>query len=233
MKTITFTKIWQVPESYSPKASKHFLPEWYKDIPSYKDNEKRAYAKNGVEAVATIKKCMPVFDAITAGYIIPTYCDIWVTQRNGMPFYEWADVPKAPITWHPTWQTKGHPDASEFIESPKFLNPWSILTPKGYSVLILPPTHQNLQIKVLEAVVDSDSYTTPVNFPFHLKDNMFEGMIPAGTPLAQIIPFKRESWQLTFGSEKEAIKAEEQRLNIKSKFYDAYKTIFWNKKEYK
>jgi hypothetical protein len=88
-------------------------------------------------------------------------------------------------------------------------------------------------MKILEGVVDADSYTTPINFPFNLKDNTFEGMIPAGTPLAQIIPFKRESWQLDFGSEKEIIKAEEQRLNIKSKFYDAYKTMFWSKKEYK
>jgi hypothetical protein len=233
MKTITFTKVLQVHDAYTPQASKHFLPEWYKDIPSYKDNKKMAYGQDTGEAVATLKKCMPVFDVITAGYIIPTYCDVWVTQRNGMPYYEWADVGLAPITWHPTWQTKGHPDSSDFIESPKFLNPWSIKTPPGYSLLVIPPTHHNLQIKILEGIVDTDSYTSPINFPFHLKSNSFEGLIPAGTPLAQVIPIKRDSWELTLGTDLEVKKAHEHRLQIRSKFYEAYKTVFWNKKEYK
>ena len=46
-------------------------------------------------------------------------------------------------------------------------------------------------------MVDTDKYPIPVHFPFLLKKN-FEGLIKQGTPIIQVIPFKRESWKSSY-----------------------------------
>ena len=52
-------------------------------------------------------------------------------------------------------------------------------------------------IKVFEGIVDTDQQHI-MNFPFVYKDPEFEGIIPAGTPIVQVIPFKREKWTMDF-----------------------------------
>ena len=42
-------------------------------------------------------------------------------------------------------------------------------------------------------VIDTDTLNTGSNAPFVLRKN-FAGLIPKGTPMFQIFPFKRESW---------------------------------------
>jgi len=43
--------------------------------------------------------------------------------------------------------------------------------------------------------VDGDFYMHGGNIPFYIKEG-FEGVIPEGTPIMQIIPFLRENWVL-------------------------------------
>ena len=70
-----------------------------------------------------------------------------------------------------------------------------IKTPPGYSVLFTHPMNWHyLPFYSLSGVVDTDTYTMPVLFPFMMKNN-FEGIIPKGTPVIQIIPFKRDDWK--------------------------------------
>jgi hypothetical protein len=117
---------------------------------------------------------------------------------------------------------------------PKWLNPWGIKTPKGYSCLFVPPVHGGNQIfTVLEGIVDTDRYFGLINFPFVLNDVNFEGMIPAGTPIVQIIPIKRDEWRSSLGSEKDLKDLVESDTFIRTKFFDRYKTMFWDRKSYK
>jgi hypothetical protein len=77
----------------------------------------------------------------------------------------------------------------------KWINPWTIQTPPGYSVRVSHPVgHHDSGFRTFDAVVDTDSWVSPVNFAFLLEAD-FEGVIPAGTPIAQIHPFKREAWE--------------------------------------
>jgi hypothetical protein len=85
----------------------------------------------------------------------------------------------------------------------------------------------------LPGVVDTDEYIAPVNFPFVLNDINFEGLIPAGTPMAQVIPFKRDSWKMVFGDEEKTIDQSKVANLIKTKFFDAYKNSYRKTKEYK
>ena len=58
-------------------------------------------------------------------------------------------------------------------------------------------------------------------------------MIPAGTPIAQIIPFKRENWKLEKGNKKDIQKMNNNTRLLQSSFIDRYKNKFWQKKSYK
>ena len=90
--------------------------------------------------------------------------------------------------------------------------------------------NQNDRFVILEGVVDTDNYYTAVNFPFVLKTPDKEFMIPAGTPIAQVIPFKRDKWESSFSSDKESANGINTYLN--SQFFDRYKRMFWQRKSF-
>lgn len=233
---IIFTDTFKIiPEIYAPKPASSVVPEWYKKLESYKNGKKEPDGK--ANTTATIKKCMPVFDAITAGYIIFTPADIYVSQKHDpekdaiLPYYEWANF--GLIEFHPVDQAPEHPQRNGLPLYPKWINPWSIKTPKGYSVLFTQPFHRDSIFTVLDGVVDTDIYTPPVNFPFVLNDPKFEGIIPAGTPMVQVIPFKRELWKMSIGNEKDRIAQNKIQLLLKTRFFDSYKMQFRQKKEYR
>jgi hypothetical protein len=233
---ITFTDTTELlNKEFYPKPASAFIPDWYKELESYRNN-KKAPNGDGVSA-ATIKRCMPVFDAITSGYIIVSAADVYVSQQlqedgTFVPYFEWVNL--GLIEFHPIWQAPTHPNNNGHKEMyPKWTNPWGIKTPKGYSVLFTQPFHRESPFTILDGVVDTDSYYAPVNFPFVLNDITFEGLIPAGTPIAQVIPFKRENWKMELGASKELKEIQKDSLSVRSKFFDGYKTLFRKTKEYK
>jgi hypothetical protein len=93
--------------------------------------------------------------------------------------------------------------------------------------------HRDLPFTILPGVVDTDRYTAPVNFPFLINDPNFEGLIPAGTPIAQVIPFKREPWEMSIGKEKDLIEQNQVLNLLHTKFFDRYKNYFRAEKIYK
>lgn len=212
--------------------------------------------------MATIKRCMPVFDCLNSGYIIKTPTDVYVSQKdanyvnkekfneNGenlylteeeiekkgfakkLPYYEWSNF--GIIQFHPVEQAPTHPNRNGHQGYyPKWINPWSIKTPPGYSVLFVQPFHRDSVFTILPGIVDTDTYTAPVNFPFILNDISWEGLIPAGTPIAQVIPFKREEWQMELGKEVDLISQSKVTTKLRTKFFDSYKSQFRALKEYK
>ena len=112
------------------------------------------------------------------------------------------------------------------------MNPWGIKTPRGYSVLICNPMHNKSSIfSILEGIVDTDKYHVPINFPFIIIDKDFEGIIPAGTTIAQVIPFKRNRWTFSISKkEKDKEQITIMLYKLKSLFYDSYKIYFRDKK---
>ncbi len=223
MKKITFTNFLEVSEVYAPKPAIQHIPEWYKKMESSFPRQRTP------DATPSIKKCIPVLDALTFGYIIVSPCDIYISIKDGEPTFN--SVLNGFIESHPRKQAYKHPNATEF-EFPKWINPWGIRTPKGYSTLFIPPMHNpNPWFEALEGVVDTDTYFAPVNFPFILKDVTWEGLIPAGTPIVQVIPFKRDKWESTFNNDKTEIHSANKLLI--SQFFDRYKKLFWSKKSFK
>ena len=211
-----------------PQPASKFIPDWYKNMESYTGKERKPDGGGGT--TATIKRCMPVFDAITAGYIITLPADVYVSIKEEKQFFEWSTL--GLIGFHPIEQAPNHPARNQHAY-PKWMNPWAIKTPKGYSTLFTQPMHREAVFTILPGIVDTDTYTAPVNFPFVINDPAFEGLIPKGTPIAQVIPFKRDSWTMELGDKKDLEAQAKVSKKLQSKFFDRYKSMFWTKKEYK
>lgn len=213
----------------SPEPASKSIPEWYKNTESYISGKKKPDG-NG-KTTATIKRCMPVFDAITSGYIIYSSTDVYISIKNNQPWFEWPATDM--VDFHPIEQAPLYPNKNKYSAYPKWINPWSIKTPPGYSILITQPLHREAPFTILDGIVDTDKYFSPVNFPFIMNDKNFEGLIPEGTPLAQVIPFKRDRWSMRLGSNKEIKDQNEVILKMQTRFFDKYKTLFRSEKEYK
>jgi hypothetical protein len=214
---------------FPPKPSSSNIPQWYKDTESYIDNKKE-YVDGVLKH--TIKKCMPVFDSITAGYMLFTQVDVEVSQNiNNETFYNWPS--QEPINFHSIKQAELHPYQNK-NPYPKWMNPWIIETDPGYSCLFVNPLNNpNGIFNIIPGIVDTDKHLSTINFPFVLNDPNWSGIIPAGTPIVQIIPFKRESWKHTIGNDDDIKKSNISFEKLRLTIHSSYKKNFWSKKEYK
>lgn len=226
---IQFTNFLDVDIEKPIPASK-VLPDWYKDMASY-FNEKKDPTEIG-RGLSTSKKCMPMLDALSAGYLILSAADVYVKPVDGQPYFTWSNFNL--INFHETYQLPSHPQNKYNNKSiPKWNNYWGIKTPKGYSTLFTQPVGRDLPFTIVTGLVDTDKYNYPIQFPFFINEPNFEGLIPAGTPIAQVIPIKRDSWNTIIGNEKDIRIGKSQMAKAFSKFFNGYKTFYWTKKEYK
>ncbi len=171
------------------------LPDWLKAMPSTLQSE----VLGGAE-VRTLKHCPPLIDAMSAGVLMPLATD--VTVRAGELSWDW-DPPRAPglrhtrspVGVHVPEQVEGAPLKilpGRFVV--KFTSFWTIEAPEGWSVLFLHPLiREDLPFRTLSGLVDCDRFSSGfVHFPALWTDPDFEGTLPAGTPVAQAIPVRRE-----------------------------------------
>jgi len=211
-----------------PLPAKKVLPDWYKKIPAF--DSKNPQFNEGRLASVGLKMCMPFFDATTGGYIQRTWTDIHIKCEDNMVSYHSAEEPTIMMAREkPSIALTENFYPIEFV----WQKQWSARLPKGYSLLITHPHNRlDLPFQTLSGLVDSDSfYHTPIgNIPFFIQKG-FEGFIPAGTPMYQMIPVKRDDWESEVA---EYDDRETFRLNhiMRHKFYGAYRSMFWHKKNY-
>ena len=183
------------------------LPDWFKNLPQ------NATSPNLQGKYLTIKKCPPVIDAMTYGFLMPLVTDLKVENgefswNTGWPGGEFANITRSPLGFHDSSQVAGTPfhDDDQFII--KFNNFWTIQLPPGYSMLVLHPINRDdLPFRAISGLVDCDRYhDTFVQFPVRWVDPSFNGVLSKGTPVVQCLPVKRENWSLQFASMNEAEK---------------------------
>jgi hypothetical protein len=215
-----------LPERFpAPYPAKGGVPEWLKRMPMGV-----AHPQQGGPEIPTVKQCPPFIEAMACGYVIPLPVDVTLTRdaQGGLNFA--ATGWKAIDTQHPL-QIAGSPFEGELIV--KFMNPWTIRTSPGYSTLFLPPLNQfALPVQVLSGLVETDTYYRPVHFPsICLMARGTTVTLPRGTPIAQVIPLRREEWRSSVGaSDREArVRIEEE---MKADRHNFYKERHWKKKGY-
>jgi len=172
-----------------------FIPEWYRKSNLTIENQKTSLLKhNPSVTTSTYKKCTPFYDALTAGYIIYLSADIEVINQNDCPHILWR-TKNTIITTHDNNQWEGLPVPDGYFPFVyKWHNDLILKLPKNYSLLFLNPINRfDLPFQTITGIVDCDLYDLAVHFPFFIKKN-FYGIIEKGTPITQIIPVKRDSW---------------------------------------
>lgn len=202
-----------------PSESLKNIPSWFKKIDPV-DNKAHDM---------TIKKCIPVLDAFTSGYIFKTSADvIYDNQYNRFIDNGVSDV----VTFHPNFQLDGFEVGDHLNPAPfKWINKFYWQTPKGYSTIFTHPFNRSdLPFQSLTGIVDTDEFPLSVQFPFFMKKD-FNGLIPAGTPIIQAIPFKRDDFSLNFPNQKESYEYE-HFWNWFQPPMGKYKRFFWKKKNY-
>jgi hypothetical protein len=215
-----------------PKPATEYIPQWYKDAKSYLDPSGKKSPTLNNTFNTTVKRCMPIWDMMTAGYIIETPYDIYIRQTPEGPYFQWGE--KETIAFQDIQQFQNHPYSRDINYAVRIVIPWSIKTPKGWSVMIMEPQHHEPgPITCASGIVDTDDFSIPTNMFLKLRDPNFEGMIPAGTPFLQIIPFKRDAWELILGGDKERKKFASDMQKFTRVFFDRYKKFWWKRKEYK
>lgn len=220
-----------------PRPASQCLPKWYRDMPTYMDNEKTAGLSSSSNVVSnfTAKGCSPLLDALSAGYIFELPFDIeFRRNRNGAMNIRWATNMDF-VSGHAPEQAPGLP--TPFNGSDTILKwnvGWRVSTPKGYSTLFTHPLNRHdLPFRVISGIVDTDIYPLEVQIPFQMLNEINESIfiLEKGTPLVQVIPIKRDDWQsslLPFNQEER----DKSIFKLKSKVVRSYKSQFWVKKRY-
>ena len=199
----------------TPKPASRFLPKWYRKL------------EGVINGSPTIKKCVPFLDSMASGYMITTSVDVYY---NGEGFENKSVRPI--VDRHLEIQIDGIDLPDEYHPQPfKWINMFVVETPRGYSSLFLHPLNRpDLPFYSLSGVVETDTFPVQVNFPFFIRKD-FRGVIPAGTPIAQVIPFKRNDW-VSKVDEVTGIDLPADYYNHANPPFNYYKRNFWQRKKY-
>jgi len=168
-----------------PQPAHKFIPDWYKhtDMRPFEDDPLNK----------SVRACMPFMEALTFGWVVPVPTDISITRSSDGVEVNWSTQQFKAMGSHPKEQVGGDafPYGGEIM---KFNLPYTLRTPEGVSTLYMPPLNRvETRFRPFSGVVDTDEYVNETNIPALLLDDDFEGIIEAGTPLAQVIPFERDS----------------------------------------
>ena len=174
-----------------PVPAKAWLPDWFRRLPAV-DESVTGLNNTGL----TVKRCMPFLDAMTTGWIIvlPATLRLEISEDGTCVDSGW-DFDRPLVASHGAHQVKGNP----FAPRPpcKFLNYWTIATPPGWSCLFVQPLNRpNGVFEVVSGIVDTDTYRSPIHFPFFATGPDGLHVIEKGSPLVQVIPFRRDTTDL-------------------------------------
>lgn len=217
-----------------PKPARFYIPQWYKDVPNPKWNELKFDEEPGDVTNLNIKACVPFLDAYTHGYIQETWTDIHIQSTSTGTEVESYNWPKGPsIMKHRKNRTQFAISSAYYDLEFIWNEQWLPKLPKGYSVLYTSPLNRfDLPFRSLDAIIDADRYFHEYEgqYPFYIEKG-FSGVIPAGTPMYQIIPIKRDSWESTAEKHDEEVNIKRNHM-LRKYFSRGYKNLFWQKKTF-
>lgn len=221
-----------------PIQSTKVIPDWYRDLVGFRGSSSNSIrylnpindrGQDGSDV--STKQCPPFMDAMISGYMQVLGEDLLVEiMKDEKPSISWQSdqhivdvrpavdmpIPKECYPIHFGWKMS-----------------WYYETPPGYSLLITQPFNRfDLPFYSPAAIVDSDIWGLPAFMPFFLKRG-FSGIIPKGTPIFQMIPVKRDDWELNIDlSEETYWKNREREEKRRSHVTGHYKKTTWQKKNY-
>ena len=223
-----------------PTPAKMHTPKWYANAPKFSgvdgsSNDFMDHIKSENGMHLTYKLCIPFLDPLISGYMITLPTTIIVANavdNNGKPYKKvFWNTEEPPIDMQSEFVIHGLPVPEGFYSQPyRWATQWKIETPSGYSAVFTHPFNRtDLPFHTLTGIVDTDKHPNSLLFPFFIKES-FEGEIPAGTPIVQVLPFKREPWS---SETTNSFQPTYSTDIVKQTFIKTYKKKFWSRKEYK
>ena len=181
-------------EDCLPKPTSKYTPDWWKSL-KIDEVKKSAYDLY----TGNIKHCPSFADVFSTGYVVPMWMDLYIgydkttgqsgTMSNGLTNISYD------------------PGAAKGLKNYKFLgkessaffkaySPWGIMTKPGISIMVLPLFFDfNPDFSIIPGIVDTDKINQlSPDIAYHSENR--EIFIERGTPLFQVVPFRKE--KLTF-----------------------------------
>jgi len=229
-----------------PMPAKKAIPEWYRAGEMFVSSEtNKAASPKDTNVYAGMKSCVPFLDAMISGYFICSWQDYYVYTTNELEeFYPveknpYTDMFEKTNTKHEEMIKERIGDSGHTIPRPEgfcqnhmiFAGQWGVRLPRGWSLFLTHPQNRfDLPFFTTSGIIDSDEWWASGNIPFFFQKN-YSGVIPKGTPFAQIIPLKRSAWS-----------SDVSRLSVPRNIYMTekarsvpvgwYKKNMWVKKQY-
>lgn len=205
-------KPWVNQDSISkPEPVIKSIPDWFREADRFaKDPNTGEYYKapkticpfpkpgttDDYGKIPTWKACPAIFDIMGTGYILKTPCDVefYLNSFGTIDVKVSDDRYKDFVTKRPPMPQFEHPKGF-YQHHFAFWPDWAIKVPDGYSVLYFSPLNRfELPLLMVSGIIDNDKVNLPGTMPFFVREG-WTGVLPAGTPYAQLIPFLREDWK--------------------------------------
>ena len=214
-----------------PQPSKKYVPDWFKSMPI----EVKKIDGSGIDYTA--KKCMPFIDSLTSGYTQELACDVYVecnTEEDDPEIsYRWfGDFRPLSTRREDTKASNSMPHFPGYYKTEFHWNTfWEPKTPPGYSTFYFHPANRfDLPFITHNGIIDTDGWPMTGPIPFVLKKG-FSGLIPAGTPIYQMLFIKRDIWNSEQGKYDELYN-KKTWYSVRRFLTDGYKKQIWSRKEY-
>lgn len=237
---ITFVshQIYNSDKSHEPKLAKTQVPKWFSSANKYwKEEGQKEILKHVWGAdVLSFKSCPALLDIFLNGYYLTTPCDItfYKDPNNNFlvaktePGYENFIGEREPMNGFAV--PYGY-EEQHFHWYPN----WGVRLEKGYSAIFISPINRyDLPFISTAGIIDSDMLEIPGLVPFFLREN-FSGLVPAGTPYLQIIPFKREKWkmELDYPEQEKMVEIKNKAAKLlRTNENGQYRKYLWQRKVY-
>jgi hypothetical protein len=184
--------------------SNKLMPEWLKSLDPHID------VKGHSIQASTVKRCPGILKYTGYGYIVRSWCDVVITtdMKHGNINFKYTDsdpnsgrveIFRYMGVQHPVGlmadSAFGYPTAvpnNYFKNVLKWTLGWHAWMPKDYDLWFAPPQyHFNPNFTACTGILDS-RITEQLNVQIFWHPTEETVVIPAGTPLVQLIPIKRE-----------------------------------------
>lgn len=210
-----------------PVPGSKSLPKWFKEMGPYEGDK---LAVRDRISSASAKKCTPMLDGMISGYTVHLWSDVIVEWESNTPYIDWR-------VSHDVFALHG--ESSRDIPPPvgyhntvfKYLTWFRVKLPSGYSMIVQPPANRNpLPFMAVPAIIDS-GVSIDTNIPVWISKDA-KGVIEAGTPIAQLIPFKKERWTSSFSQISPQRHTINEDKGFKKTIANNYVKNIWNRKEF-
>jgi len=225
-------------QEHKPSPIIKYIPAWFREADRFAKNPLSGEYWIGPDKgkIPTWKACPALFDIMGTGYTLVTPCDLefFINSKGSIDVKVLDDKYKDFCSSRPPMAQFEHPNGfyqDHFAWFPE----WAVKAPEGYSVLYSSPFNRyDLPFMTVSGIIDNDKVNLPGTMPFFIREG-WTGFLPAGTPYAQMLPFKREDWssEYIFDDQKTMIKNNmENSKKYRVPDGGVYKNEVWSKRKY-